>query len=254
MENILSVDQIDNQQLRPFGYIYITTNLINNKKYIGMHKSSTFNPNYKGSGKILWRAISKYGWNNFKVEILKWCFSKEELIDQEKYFIESYHACESRGFYNCMEGGHGGNNKTYLSEEEYEKFIDKIRQKASRPHHTEKQFEADKKRNIGRKLSEETKQKIRESNRGQKRSKEARQHMRENHADVSGKNNPMYGVHLVVSEETCKKLSKNTKGKVWITDCNDDEKLVYPDEVKLFEGYVRGRLRKYQKQKVKFND
>ena len=119
MENILSVDQIDNQQLRPFGYIYITTNLINNKKYIGMHKSSTFNPNYKGSGKILWRAISKYGWNNFKVEILKWCFSKEELIDQEKYFIESYHACESRGFYNCMEGGHGGNNKTYLSEEEY---------------------------------------------------------------------------------------------------------------------------------------
>lgn len=29
-----------------FGYIYETTNLINNKKYIGKHKSNKFDKNY----------------------------------------------------------------------------------------------------------------------------------------------------------------------------------------------------------------
>lgn len=44
-----------------YGYIYITTNLTNNKKYIGKHASSKFDENYKGSGKRLWNAINKYG-------------------------------------------------------------------------------------------------------------------------------------------------------------------------------------------------
>ena len=35
-----------------YGYIYITTNLINGMKYIGKHKASMFDPAYKGSGKV----------------------------------------------------------------------------------------------------------------------------------------------------------------------------------------------------------
>lgn len=34
-----------------YGYIYLTTNLINGKKYIGKHKSLTFDDSYFGSGK-----------------------------------------------------------------------------------------------------------------------------------------------------------------------------------------------------------
>lgn len=58
-----------------YGYIYLTTNLINERKYIGQHTSSEFDPNYKGSGKILWQAINKYGWDNFSVRMLCPCFS-----------------------------------------------------------------------------------------------------------------------------------------------------------------------------------
>ena len=41
-----------------YGFVYITTNKINGKKYIGMCKSS-HEKNYLGSGKILREAIEK---------------------------------------------------------------------------------------------------------------------------------------------------------------------------------------------------
>lgn len=41
-----------------FGYIYLTTNVINNKVYIGQKKSNKFlYNNYLGSGKLLKEAI-----------------------------------------------------------------------------------------------------------------------------------------------------------------------------------------------------
>ena len=45
----------------PIGYVYLITNLINNKKYIGLRKSSTFDEKYWGSGKLIQKAIKKYG-------------------------------------------------------------------------------------------------------------------------------------------------------------------------------------------------
>ena len=41
------------------GYIYLTTNLINNKRYIGMTTKN--DSNYFGSGKLIKWAIKKYG-------------------------------------------------------------------------------------------------------------------------------------------------------------------------------------------------
>lgn len=91
-----------------YGYIYLTTNLITNKKYIGQHKSENFDYSYKGSGKILTRSINKYGFDNFKCELLEECFSKEELDSKEKYYISLYDAVESSDFYNLTAGGSGG--------------------------------------------------------------------------------------------------------------------------------------------------
>ena len=49
--------------------IYLTTNLINNKKYLG--RDSQNRKTYLGSGKLLKLAILKYGVENFKKEIIK---------------------------------------------------------------------------------------------------------------------------------------------------------------------------------------
>lgn len=88
-----------------YGYIYITTNLINNKKYIGQHKKEYFDPYYKGSGKLLTAALNKYGKDNFSTEILEECFSKEELDNQEIYWIKELNAVEDDNFYNLAYGG-----------------------------------------------------------------------------------------------------------------------------------------------------
>lgn len=92
-----------------YGYIYKTTNLINNKFYIGQKKSSYFlENNYLGSGYILKEAVKKYGKENFKVELLDIANDKDDLDEKEKYWISYFNAVESDQAYNIACGGQGG--------------------------------------------------------------------------------------------------------------------------------------------------
>ena len=90
------------------GYIYLVTNKINNKKYIGKRKKSVFDKNYYGSGKYLINALNKYGKENFLIEILDWAKSEDELNNLEKYYIEKYNCVDSNDYYNLKPGGIGG--------------------------------------------------------------------------------------------------------------------------------------------------
>lgn len=129
-----------------YGYIYLTTNLINNRKYIGQHKSDVFTENYKGSGMILRQALEKYGWDNFKVELLEECSSKEELDLRERYWIKEYDAVYSSEFYNIAFGGNSRHGP--ISDEHRKKLseLGKLRVGSKNPFY-------------GKKLSEESKQK-----------------------------------------------------------------------------------------------
>lgn len=91
--------------------IYKTTNLINKKFYIG--KDSKNDTNYLGSGKILKKAIKKYGIENFKKEIVEECTSQEHLNEREKYWISELNCREGLDCYNIGIGGDGGDNITY---------------------------------------------------------------------------------------------------------------------------------------------
>lgn len=91
-----------------FGYIYLTTNLINGKKYVGQHRSARFQPDkYIGSGVLLLKAIEKYGIENFKCELLESCNSDDELNEKEIYWIKKLNAVEDEDYYNLCKGGLG---------------------------------------------------------------------------------------------------------------------------------------------------
>lgn len=97
-----------------YGFIYLTTNKVNNKKYIGMCKN-THKKYYLGSGKLLKEAIKKYGKENFERVVLQECETFEELSKAEEYWIKKYNAVENEDFYNLTSGGFGGNSD-YLKE------------------------------------------------------------------------------------------------------------------------------------------
>ena len=90
-----------------YGYIYETTCLINNKKYIGQHTAEKFDEKYLGSGLAFLNALNKYGKENFECKILKECNSREELNACEKEYIKLYDAVNSRDYYNISNGGEG---------------------------------------------------------------------------------------------------------------------------------------------------
>jgi hypothetical protein len=85
-------------------FIYKTTNLINNKTYVGMHKTNDLNDGYLGSGLAFKDALKKYGKDNFKREILKFTDSYESLIELEKLYVTE-DLVNDRNNYNLKTGG-----------------------------------------------------------------------------------------------------------------------------------------------------
>jgi len=74
---------------KPHNIVYITTNLINGKQYVGDHSTFNLDDSYLGSGNLICKAIKKYGVENFKRVILENCDTKElAFLQQEKYIIE----------------------------------------------------------------------------------------------------------------------------------------------------------------------
>lgn len=102
--------------------IYKTVNLINGNFYIG--QDSKNDNGYIGSGKLLKRAIQKYGYNNFQKEILEYCETKETLNEREIFWIEKL-----KPIYNIAKGGSGGD--TYTNHPDYKLIIQKLKGRMS---------------------------------------------------------------------------------------------------------------------------
>lgn len=168
-----------------FNCIYMYTNKINGKRYVGQtkdfdrrHKEHTMNSRNKTP---IDNAFNKYGEDNFIITILKENIYTQCLMNLwECYYIEKYNTLSNNKHgYNLSSGGSNGNVFIGKSDEELNEWKNKIS-----------------KSNKGKKANNETKQKM--SNIQKERFKN-----KENH--------PMYGKHH--SDKTKQKMSKSHKGK-----------------------------------------
>lgn len=113
--------------------IYKITNNLNKKSYIGQsknifvrwknHKITAFNPNEPSYNYPLYRAIRKYGLENFSFEILEECLI-EQLDEKEKYYISFYNTYNNG--YNQTLGGECSNQSSKLSVEQVKEIQKKL--------------------------------------------------------------------------------------------------------------------------------
>lgn len=196
-----------------YGFIYVTINRINGRKYIGMcsfEKDTSQNYTYLGSGTLLKRAIRKNGRENFTRVILEQCETFEDLSTAEQKWITMLNAVDSDEFYNLSFGGYGGNTETL--KEFWSRFTPQERKQLRRwrrPDHS-----GCKNPHWGKHHSEETKRKIgaKSTNRNW------------NHPDHKGSKNPR--------AQKCR-ISYN--GKTETFDCLKD----FADKYQLHYGMVK---------------
>lgn len=92
---------------KKYHLIYKTTNLLNGKYYIGMHSTHNLDDGYMGSGRRLRYSINKHGKDNHKVEILEFVDTREELIARETEIVNLNEIAKIECM-NLRVGGTGG--------------------------------------------------------------------------------------------------------------------------------------------------
>ena len=118
-----------------------------------MHSTSNLKDGYIGSGTHLRRSIRKYGIDNFKLEILEWCNTRDELIEREKEIITENHI-NNPNCYNMKNGGLGG-GKFYSKEHQF-----KCSQAAGLKHSERMKNDESYRLNHSKKISEANKRRI----------------------------------------------------------------------------------------------
>lgn len=108
--------------LMNYHFTYQTKNLINGKTYVGVHSTKNPNDSYIGHGikrdsdakrmkkngcrSLFVLAVCKYGYKNFKREILSYFDSREDALDEEVFIVDN-NWIKDENNYNTSLGGLG---------------------------------------------------------------------------------------------------------------------------------------------------
>ena len=138
------------------GYIYLVTNKVNGKRYVGQTQRIDIETRWRDHkrekpavGSYLYAAYKKYGIVNFKFQIICICFD-EDCNRYEEEYIKKFNTMRPNG-YNLKTGG----NNSKLSEESRQLMIKRIRESMT-PEVRKKISETHK----GKKISEEHKKSL----------------------------------------------------------------------------------------------
>lgn len=138
-----------------------------NKVYIGITSQTVSKRWENGRGyrkcPAVFKSINKYGWDNFKKEILYKDLTEFEAKKLEIALIKIFKSNNKKFGYNLTEGGDGTLGRK-LTEEQKKRISEKNKNKKL----TEAQKEHLKQINLGKHHSEETKRKMSESRKGNK--------------------------------------------------------------------------------------
>ena len=101
------------------GYVYLVTNKVNGKKYVGQSLQPDIKTRWNSHrsikkrtvGRILHNAYKKYGFDKFDYKIICICFDEDTNKYEEEY-IKKYNTLYPNG-YNLLQGG---NNKKHNEE------------------------------------------------------------------------------------------------------------------------------------------
>ena len=202
----------------------------NNKRYIGVTKNKVTYRWNSGKGyrtnEYFWRAIQKYGWDNFQHLIIADGLSHSEACALEKLLISRYDTTNEAFGYNLSTGGelHAlGCKRTPQQRLNYSESKRGDKNPMFGKHSWNK----------GIPCREETKQKLRENHIGK-----------------------YYGKHTQLSEEQKQHLHDINVGKIYVThDDLDITKCIFAHELDTYiqqgyrRGYKKGRNKKKEKSK-----
>ena len=238
-----------------FNCIYMYTNLVNGKKYIGQainfnkrHKQhideSVKNKGNRSYNMIFHKAIRKYGIDNFTVVILKESLPTKRIMNlYECYYIKKYNTLSINGNgYNVKEGGDGGNvfyGKTEDEKKEIrEKMSESAKSKIFTDEHKKNMSEArkgEKNKFYGKHHSEETKTILREKNSGKNSSKSKMVVQYSFSGEIIKIWDSMREIERELSighgciSRCCNGTGKTSKGYIWryLTDVSDNDIINY---------------------------
>ena len=167
-------------------YIVYKHTAPNGKCYIGMTSQTLERRSRAGRGyegcTAFYNAIVKYGWDNFKHEILEAGLTYDQACERERFHIKACHSLTTEWGYNLATGG----NASKVMPEE-------TRLKISRTLNGR----------IGKPLSDEAKRKISEARRGKKMPPRGEEYRKKLSAALSGRK---------FSPEHCANISKAKSG------------------------------------------